>query len=439
MGMKVGDLFFELGVTGSEKSVGAIAGVKSGVKDAASASLAFKAALVGAFYAVQRLFSASGQVGTDLKNFSSLVDVSAQTLQEYQFAARKVGVSNQEMERTFLNLQQTMTKTLRGEGAPSGLARVAEIVGDLTQEDVWEWKNDPTKLIQVLQQYAQLEKDAGLRNDVLGSFGLGDNMKAALVRNAFRPEIMAQAPKYSEREIKSLDRANAAWSELGNTIEMTFGRFNASHGEKLVADITKIVKSILDLSNAFIRLSDKAKLFDKLTMVFEGWSLIFKELTRLIDDIPTIFTTLFENLGIPKDAIEGAIEGLGNILGKGLIDFVPDAATDKVGSALYNPYSHDKLQKPENPTKSNIKPEPIKAPGVLILKPESIAKPPRPSSLVTPLPNGKNPPDSGNTTINIDQTMNFSHPGINPGATADSVKKAAKAAYQQSSARSQGS
>src|SRR5690606_31861901 len=98
---------------------------------------------------------------------------------------------------------------------------------------------------------------AGLRNEVLKSFGLGDDMIAALTRNAFTPEVMAKAPLYSDAEIERLDKANAAWKNLGQTIQMAFGRFNSEYGPEMVQNISNLVPEVIRLTEAFTQLADK--------------------------------------------------------------------------------------------------------------------------------------------------------------------------------------
>lgn len=281
--MQVGELFVTLGVKGHEKTLGTLQSTKKGMENIASTSLEAKAALVGAFYALERLFAASGRAGTDLSNFNATMGVSAQTLQQYQYAARQVGLSNQEVEGSFKALQSTMTKTLMGEGAPKGLARVAQLTGNMTAQDIKRFAEQPQLLIQKLQEYAQKETNAGLRNEVLKSFGVSDGMIAALTRKAFRPEVLSKAPTYSDGEVKSLDRVNAKWANLGDKIEKSIGHFNAKHGDELVDGIGKVTDKVLKLVDAFATLAEKLKVFEGIGKVFEGWGIIMNGLSTGVD------------------------------------------------------------------------------------------------------------------------------------------------------------
>jgi hypothetical protein len=244
-----------------------------------------KAAIVGAMYALERLFATSGQAGTGLTNFNSLLGVSTKTVQQYQFAARQMGVANEDVMSTFQNLQGLMSKTLMGEGAPKGLARMAALTGGISPEDIAQFQKNPELLMKKLQEYALKEKNVGLRNEVLKSFNLSDNMISAMARNAFRPDTFKRAPIYNDSELKSLDKANIAWSNLGHHVEMAVGKFNARHGMQLVKDISKVVDQVVKLVEAFVVLAEKLKVFQVLGKVFEGWSLIFEGLGGAIDSI----------------------------------------------------------------------------------------------------------------------------------------------------------
>lgn len=285
--MKIGELFLDLGIKGTDKTLNSIVGVKKGLSDTASMSLEAKAAIIGTMYALERLFATSGKAGTTLTNFNALTGESVQTLQKYQYAGRQVGISNEETANSFKTLQTAMTKTMLGQGNPSGLARVSLLTGGITQKDIQDYMKNPELLIQRLEQYAAKEKDIGLRNETLKSFGLGDNFISGLSRNAFRPDALNKAPTYSDKEVSQLDKANIAWSNLGTKIEMAVGHFNARHGVELVNDFSKITTQVVKLAEAFTRLAEKIHLFDGIGKVFEGWTKIFSGATSTVNQFQT--------------------------------------------------------------------------------------------------------------------------------------------------------
>lgn len=266
MGLKVGEMFVNLGVKGGEQSLNLLAGTKNAVMGVKNASLEMKAAIVAAFYMIGKLVSSSGEVGTGLKNFNALTGVGTKQLQQYNYAARQVLGTNVDMAQTFQSLQMAMSDMLAGKGAPQAMALMIQSLKNageqLNESEVFSYRDNPLLLFQRLQQFANLEKNPATRAWVLKSFGLNDQVIAAMARNAFRPDVMKRAPTYSDKEIDNLNRAKVAWSDLGLKIEMAVGRFNALHGRELVKDIEKITMAVLKLTEKLVLLAEKAKVFD---------------------------------------------------------------------------------------------------------------------------------------------------------------------------------
>lgn len=275
--MNVGELFVGLGIKGAEKTVGAITSVTKGLGEAKSMSLEAKAGILGAMYALERLVATSGAAGTGLTNFNAFTGLSAKQLQQWQYAARQAGVSSEEFAGSVKSVQNAMTNMMMGKGAPEGLGLLSNKVGFDPKR-----ARDTFYVLEQLQKFARtVPNDIG--NAVMKSFGLSEGTIAAMRRNSFSPELMARAPIYSDKEINSLNRANIAWSNLGNKIEMAVGHFNSKHGVQLVNDITKITDAVLKLSEALLKVAEKYKVFEGLAKVanFTAEALESKEGTVL--------------------------------------------------------------------------------------------------------------------------------------------------------------
>lgn len=276
--MNIGELFLNIGITGADKTVGALSGVKKGLGEVASMSLEAKAGILAAMYGLERMMSISGQAGTNLTNFGALTGLSAQNLQKWQYAARQAGVSGEELTGSLKGVQNTMTNMLMGKGAPEGMGIVARAVGFDPKR-----ARDSFYVMEQLQKAAQkLPQDLG--NNVLKSFGLSEGTISAMRRNAFNPGVMSHAPAYSDKELGALDKANIGWSNLGQKIEMAFGHFNAKHGGQLVNDISKLTTEVFKLVDAFTMLAEKLKLFKVIGMIFQGWNLLTRDATKTVNN-----------------------------------------------------------------------------------------------------------------------------------------------------------
>lgn len=307
--MNIGELFVDLKIKNADKTVGAITSVKKGMGELGSTSLEAKAAIIGAMYGLERMMAISGAMGTSLTNFTAYTGKSAQELQRWQYAARQAGVGAEEMTGSVKAVQSAMANMLMGKGSPEGFALLNKAVGGI----------DPAKYRDTFYMLTQLQKGMQTMSPEMGnivgkSFGLSEGTIAAMRRNAFTPEMLKKAPVYSLGEEKALDKSNVAWSNLSNKIEMAFGRFNARHGQSLVADISKTIDQIVKLAEAFEHLAEKIKLFDAINEVFKGWGMIF-------------------------DVIGAGVDKLDEFLGKNADRGEKNSVLDKTGKLKKNPVS----------------------------------------------------------------------------------------------------
>ncbi len=237
-------------------------------------------------YALERLFAASGKTGTDLTNFNALMGGGMiQTLQKYQNAARQVGISNEEMEGTFKSLSDLASKTLLGKARPEGAAYVANRTKtDLNPLLKAAADGHPELLLQKLQEFALVEKNIGMRNQVLKSFGLGDNMIAGMAQGAFTPQAIAKnvGGTYSDSETKRLNDLRKDVANLENKIEKAVGHFAAENGGKLIKDISGITDKVLAMAKSFVDLANKIDLLKGVGKIFEGWGYIFDGVTSAV-------------------------------------------------------------------------------------------------------------------------------------------------------------
>ncbi len=268
--MQVAELFITLGIKGSDKTIQAFAQVEKGIKDTAGMAIEAKAALLGAGYALEQFFAKSGAQGTSLSNFNALIGEGTQILQRYQYAARQVGVSNEEMEGTFKNMSQIAAKQRLGIATPSMFGVVARETGGWTGRELQQAEQHPELMLQKIQQAWDRIGDVGTKMLVGKAYGLSDNIMAGMAKGIFRPENMAQQRPdvYSEKEVEALNKSNIAWSNLNAHIEKAIGHFNAAHGGQLVRDFTILTDVVMKLAEALVQLAERAHVFDYLQQAF---------------------------------------------------------------------------------------------------------------------------------------------------------------------------
>lgn len=368
--MTIAEFFVEIGVKGSDKTVGAFKSIKNGLSDMKSMSLEAKAAIIGAIYGLERMMNQSAKMGSDLTNFAELTGLSVKSLQQWQYAARQAGVSSEEFTGNLKGVQQAMSNMLMGKGAPEGMGLLANKVGfDPARA------RDTFYVMEQLQKFAQSDVPKDLQNNVLKSFGLGEGTIAAMRRNVFRPDVFKQAPVYSDGQLKQLDKVNVAWSNLGQKIQMAFGGFTAKHGMELVSQISKITNEFFKLADALMKVADRLKVFDGIRKVFEGWGMILNGLTEQVDKISS-------NKG-------GVLEGMKDF-GKGFWEGTKDTVR-----------------------------------GAYLMATEDAVAPPAPAGARGGVSNNQ---------MTVNQTLNFQHDGKDHKKTGASVKEAVQKAYRQNGA-----
>lgn len=388
--MNVGELFVNLGIKGSDKTVGAINTTKKGMGELASTSIEAKAAILGAMYALERMFAASGAAGTNLTNFNALTGLSTKQLQQWQYAARQAGVANEDFTGSLKSVQTSMTNMLLGKGAPGGLQVVAQMNKgfDVTRA------RDTFYVMEQLQKFAQ-KAPADVGNAMLKTFGLSEGVISAMRRGSFNKDAFKNAPTYSDKEIGSLDKANIAWSNLGQKIEMAVGHFNAKHGGELVKDFSNITTQVLKLVEALTTLSEKFKVLASVGHALEGIANVLK---------------LFNEVA---DKSSGKQSKPGDLLySKPGQELLPGFSGSPVGKLLSGLTGGDKESKPGEPFKSAF--------GVP-MDPSKVAAP----NLV------KGPGAGSTQNVNVNQSLHFQHEGKDAKRTSDSVKKANQDAFRQ--------
>ena len=273
----------------SDKTPKALDQVGDSMKKVGQMSLQTKAVILGAIYALDRLFSITGAKGTELLNVSAMLTGNTKALQQYQYVGKMAGLTNQEVAQSFVGLSDAMGKLSTTGEAPKFWGQLQRRIGGISAEDVRMFTLHPEMLLQRLQTYAQVEKDVGVRNQVLKSM-VGANMAAILVRNKFTPQALDRAPVYSESGVKRLDQSRAAWADLANSFEMMFGRLNIVFGPKLAEGLKTIIPSLEKMISLFVKLSENLQAFKVLDLIFKGWGEIFGLINSALDKI-NLFTS----------------------------------------------------------------------------------------------------------------------------------------------------
>lgn len=268
--MIAGELFFKLGILGDNKAKQQLSGIKGTLGEVKTTGLAAKAAILGMVYGLERLMTNSMNAGASLMSYANATGLSAERLQQWQYAARHAGVSADEMEQSMVGLQSAMMRMqIHGE-VPEGMG----VIAAATHVDMSRVR-DTDYMMKKVMEYVNTEKNVDFANEMAKSMGLSMNMIAGGRQGMFDEKKMQQAPLYSNAEAAKLQQVKNAWGDLGQNFEMMIGHLNAKHGLKIVKDLSGVSKELIKMVNSFAKLIEQTKALSALGTVFKGWGEIF--------------------------------------------------------------------------------------------------------------------------------------------------------------------
>lgn len=281
--MQIGELFVKLGVKGEQTVKSALKSAKTGMSDLGSTSLATKATIIGALYALEEMTRASNTMGRELSQFHAFTGQSAEALQRYEYAGRQVGSTAEETAGSINSLVSAMAKLQTTGQMPAGLTLLSQYLGDL---DVGRATKDVFYLFDKLQQFMRDAKvPIGVANEVGASFGLAQGTMAAMRKNAFRPELLNRAPIYSEHDINALTAMNAQWGDMFELWEKKLGKLNVKHGPELLKEVRALSQGFLDMADALTSVAEKFKVIETMGHVLEGVGNTAKLVSEIIDKL----------------------------------------------------------------------------------------------------------------------------------------------------------
>jgi hypothetical protein len=300
--VNIADLFVNLGIKGTETTTRALTGVKDGLGDIASTSLAAKAGILAVMYGLEQMMAHSAAQGNSLVQFSQYTGMSADALQRWQYLLRQSGVGAGEAEGSLKALQKTMYLMKAGLAAPSGMNQIQHVLG-MSPADMQRAQEDTEFMMEKLREYAKLQKDLPRGNMDLQSMGLSEGMILALRTSKVDLGKVPSAYMYSEGQEKSLQKIGVAWDNLGSRIAVAFGKMNAKHGGNLVGEIGMIADKVMHLIESLVIMSEKLKIFELIGKAFEGWGMILDGINSTADKLANkdkhgkpVNGTAFENI-----------------------------------------------------------------------------------------------------------------------------------------------
>jgi hypothetical protein len=369
-----------------------------------------KAAVMGVVYGLGRLAGFAAGRGMDLLNLSSYLDQSTDSIQRWELAFAKAGITADETHSVLKNVQNIMGAMRRGEAAPKGWDRLASEAG-LNFYDRHE------KILEKTMKWLRTTKmDAAQANSLAASMGLSENTISMARRMDLALDKVNGKRIQSKKLLQEEADIKVKWEALWDSMQKKMQEFAVMYAGPGIKHLGHAFDWVVKVTDNLSKLMDKFKAFD---LVVKGLGIAiaayFAPITAAVVGLVYLlskyeqYNESEENKMSPEDKklsteqpwqynLQSMFRGtkeFGGLVGKGassVFDMVKDVMPkSNVPSTESLIYSGSKLgQAPTNPN------------------------------------------------INVQQTLNFQHEGKDASKTASSVNEAVKRTFYQMPALSGG-
>lgn len=255
MSQSVGELFVNLGIKGSDKTISAIVSVGDGMKGLASMSLEAKAAIIATLYALEKITQASVNFGNKMSNLSIFTGENVEILQQWGKAAEKAGVSFEDGTGSIKAMQMAMAEFKAHGKLPDGMQYLAQHTPGGFQPTGASTLNDYIGFLQ--RSFHSSGIETGLANRIYGSMGISEGGIVAGRKLAFDPSNLAKMIIETSAQIGKLSTINEKEIENRQKWEKLANDLTAEHGGGLIVGISDLSDAIIFL----IRELDKFLVF----------------------------------------------------------------------------------------------------------------------------------------------------------------------------------
>lgn len=327
----VGDLYVNLGIKGSDKTVGQLADTKKGMGELASMSIEAKAAILATAYAFEQMIATSAKLAQTTVNASTILGLPPSTIDRYHQAGLEVGATNEDIIASFKSLQGISASLKVGGNLPQGLQVIADKVGDFSERLK---KGDLEYAFQKIQKFATGNTAKDLKALWLSIFP--PTVISGMEKNVFSPDKLSKIKPIEDKTFENAARAQAELEKLKYDISTMFMQFTAAHGAEIVAGMREFIPPLIALTNAIADLATNMKLFLTLKESMKGTADFIGAVSDTVKDVSDT-TTGKKSIGeTAKNTGTRAYHGLQTYVDN--IDKVGVYVSDKIKSSFKHVY-----------------------------------------------------------------------------------------------------
>lgn len=277
--MKAADLFINIGITGANTVGKTLGGIQGGLKDVASSSLAAKAAILAAFYGLEKLTGWATNKGMELYKFQIATGMSSMELQKWQHALRLAGVSAEETADYITGLQQSMVK-LQLEGGMDRIYKFMKTAGvDFDLKKALDPLNGAFYTARKIQEMLKSPNvPAGVGMFLAKDLGMSMKMiQANKLMNLERDK--GNAKDYiSIQTQKDLFKINSQFQDMWSHLEAKGANFISKHGKEMVEGFAGLAESAADFAEALASIGEKLEIFKAVRDLIKDVAGAFKDI-----------------------------------------------------------------------------------------------------------------------------------------------------------------
>lgn len=264
------ELFVSLGIKGSEKTLNVLSSVKTGMGGIRDTSLAAKAAILAAVYALEKMTMGAANTGYDIKTLSTYLDIGTKSLQQWQYAALAAGISNDEFNQSAKAIHQHIKDYAGGGALPKGSMSLA-------QETKFKFTNN-FKVDDILPKLLEFAKNKKYSREnvenILEGWGLTPTEISKAIEGKFSAANVSSQPFIKESELNSLSNVKVDWDKLEAKVKRFMMHLTAKDGADAVKNLNQMADSFFRIANDIERISTKLGFFKLINDAFSGWDKI---------------------------------------------------------------------------------------------------------------------------------------------------------------------
>ena len=274
------ELFVSLGIKGSEKTLNVLSTVKTGMGGIRDTSLAAKAAILAAVYALEKMTMGAANSGYNIQSLATYLDISTKSLQQWRYAALQAKISNEEFDQSARAVQNNLKSFAESAILPKGSDILAQethlnFTKDLKVDDILP------KLLEFAHNKKYSRKNI---ETILEAWGLSSNEISQAIMGKFTTANLNKAPIVGDGELNKLSNISVEWANLEAKVKLFMMHLTAKDGEEAVKNLNHMADSVFRIANDIERISTKLGVFKLIGNMFNGLDMI---------------------LGVTADALEG--------------------------------------------------------------------------------------------------------------------------------------